>query len=101
MRALIEKEKLILKKEKKMVKEIKKGQSSRVKLNIGGHKVSLSTVQFIAARCRLVLLNVDSIATPFQFETSLATLTKHGGSMFAAMFSGRHHVEPDEVHQPL
>lgn len=68
VRALIEKEKLILKKEKKMVKEIKKGQSSRVKLNIGGHK----------------------------FETSLATLTKHGGSMFAAMFSGRHHVEPDE-----
>jgi hypothetical protein len=39
VRALIEKEKLILKKETKMVKEVKKGQSSRVKLNIGGHKV--------------------------------------------------------------
>jgi len=39
VRSLIEKEKLVLEKEKKVIKEIRKGQSTRVKLNIGGHKV--------------------------------------------------------------
>lgn len=68
LRLQLEKEKQLFKKEKKMMKEVKRFQRERIKLNIGGHK----------------------------FETSLTTLTKHPSSMFAAMFSGRHRMEPDE-----
>ncbi len=46
LRSLVDKEKQALKRERKMIKEVRKGQRDRIKLNIGGHKfeTSLSTV---------------------------------------------------------
>eukprot|EP01090_Pellita_catalonica_P021432 TRINITY_DN8015_c0_g2_i1.p1 TRINITY_DN8015_c0_g2~~TRINITY_DN8015_c0_g2_i1.p1 ORF type:complete len:310 (-),score=36.72 TRINITY_DN8015_c0_g2_i1:37-966(-) len=64
----VRKERLQVRREKKLMSKVQSFQKTRVRLNIGGIK----------------------------FETSMSTLTKDPGSMFAAMFSGRHKIQPDE-----